>query len=221
MAKKLLTYHFSEPLDGIKTAKVDIDAGDGNLAIGRLSGGEAALASGALQYLENQNPPVHMLETSAGQMAFTLRAGGRGQTWLRLPWSACNGATEWQVQLNPVVTVDVRAHTSGGNVKIDLDGMAVTGLAADTGGGNIEVVLPGGASYQAAVKTGAGNVDVSVPAGAAVRIQARSGLGKVFVDERFGMLDKDTYQSDGYDGAAEKIEISASSGAGNVTISTR
>ena len=100
-AGNVLTHNLSEPLDGATTAKVDINTGDGNLTIDRLTGGEQVLASGTLQYLENQGLPTRSVNTSNGQATLTLKASGGGQPWFRFPWAACNGATEWQIHLNP------------------------------------------------------------------------------------------------------------------------
>ena len=142
-----------------------------------------------------------------------------GQPWFRFPWAACNGATEWQIHLNPTVSSDITAHSDGGNVKLDLAGMAITRVSADTGGGNMEVVLPDNAAdLSVTAKSGAGNVVVHLPSGIAARIHATSGLGKVIVDSWFSKIDKNTYQSPDYDGAANKVEITASSGAGNVSV---
>ena len=93
--------YLSEPLDGATTVKVDINAGDGNLTIDRLTGGEQVLASGTLQYLENQGLPTRSVNTNNGQATLTLKASGAGQPWFQFPWAACNGATEWQIHLNP------------------------------------------------------------------------------------------------------------------------
>jgi len=43
----------------------------------------------------------------------------------------------------------------------------------------------------------------------------------VIVDPRFRPIDKNTFESSDYETAAEKVEITLSSGAGNVTVSTR
>ena len=222
MAKNVLTHNLSEPLNGATTVKVEISAGDGNLTIDRLSGGEQVLASGELQYFENQGVPACTLNTSNGQATLTLKGGGAGQSWFRFPWAACNGATEWQIHLNPTVSSEITAHSDGGNVKLDLAGMAVTRVSADTGGGNMDVVLPDNAiNLSVAAKTGAGNVVVLVPSGIATRIHASTGLGKVIVDSRFSKIDGNTYQSPDFDSAANKAEITVHSGAGNVSVNTK
>ena len=85
MAKKVLTYNLSEPLGGATTAKYDINAGDGNLAIDTRTGGEPVLASGTLQYLENQDLPARSVTISNGEATLTLKSSDAGQPWLRFP----------------------------------------------------------------------------------------------------------------------------------------
>ena len=236
----VLTHNLSEPLNGAKTAKINIDSRIGNLTIDRLTGGEPVLASGTLQYFENQGLPTRSVSSDSGQATLTVRGGD-----IRLPWAADNGAIEWQIHLNPTVASDITAHSGGGNVKLNLTGMDVTGLSADTGGGNMDVLLPNNAAnlsvtaktgagnvtielgsgltghHAVTAHSGAGNVVVRVPSGVAVKVHATSGLGKVSVDARFSQAGGNTYQTPDYDGAANQVEITAHSGAGNVSISTK
>lgn len=245
MAKKLLTHNLMEPLDGVKTAKVDINTGTGNLTIDGLPSGVQVLASGTLQYLENQSSPDCSLEKSDGHATLALSAKGGIHTGFRFPWSACNGATDWQIHLNSNVKSEITACSGGGNVKLNLAGMAVTCVSADTGGGNVDVVLPdnsanlcvtaksGGGNVSVEIgsgttgsgtvlaSSGAGNVMVTVPAGIAARIHPKTGLGKLILDSRFSNIDGATYQSPDYDTAADKVEITISSGAGNVSVITK
>jgi predicted membrane protein len=140
---------------------------------------------------------------------------------------------------------DITAHSGGGNVRLDLAGMAITRVSADSGGGNMDVVLPDGAANLSILartgggsvtveigsgttgsnivnaSSGAGNVVVRIPSGVAARIHATTGLGKAIVDSRFSQTDKNTYQSSDFDQAANKVEITAQSGAGNVSVNTR
>jgi hypothetical protein len=222
MAKNVLNHNLSEPLGDATAVKIDIDNGDGNLAIDALTSGEQVLASGTLQYLEKQGLPTRTLNTSNGHATLKLKASGGGQPWFRLPWQACNGATEWQIHLNPTVSSDITAHSGGGNVKLDLAGMAVTHVSADTGGGDMDVVLPeDAANLSVTAKTGAGNVVVHIPSGMAARIHATTGLGKAIVNPRFSKTDKNTYQSPDFDSAPNKVEITVHSGAGNVSVNTK
>src|SRR5512134_626693 len=120
MAKKVLTHNLSEPLEGVKTAKFDINTGTGNLTIDRLNAGEGLLASGSLEYLEKQDPPAWTVDSRDGQAKLMLKASGGMQPGFHWPWAACNGETNWQIHLNPTVSSDITAHSGGGNVKLDL-----------------------------------------------------------------------------------------------------
>jgi len=197
------------------------------------------------EYLEKQGMPTRSLTTINGQDILTLKASGNGQPWFRLPWSACNGATDWQIHLNPDVPSEITAHSDGGNMELDLSSLAVSCLSADTGGGNLDVTLPDKAvDLNVIAKTGAGNVTVDigsatrgssvinassgagsvivrVPDGLAARIHPASGMGKVIVNPRFSKLDVNTYQSPDYETAADRVEITIKSGAGNVSVDAR
>jgi hypothetical protein len=245
MANKVLTDTLSEPLNGATTATLDIDSGTGNLTIDGLTSGEQLLATGTLQYIENQARPIRWVCSDKDQVVFALDGHGSGRPCFGFPWLSRTGATEWQIHLNPAVRSDITAHSDGGNIKLDLDGMAVTHLSADTGGGNVDVALPDRvANLHAAAATGAGNVTVEigssttgrntvdansgagnvvvrVPRGMAARVHATSGLGRVTVDPRFNKIDRTTYQSADYDGARDTVEISVKSGAGNVSVDTK
>jgi len=224
MANNVLTHNLSEPLRSTTAAKINIDNGDGNMILDGLTSGEPVLASGTLEYLEKLGLPSSTLDLdgSNGQATLTLKASRGRQTWFRFPWQACNGATTWQIHLNPGVQADINAHSDGGNVKIDLAGMNVARLAADTGGGNMDVVLPEEISnLSVTAKSGAGNVTVRIPGGIAARIQATTGMGKVVLDGRFSKVGDKTYQSPDYETAAKKAELTLSSGAGNVSVTTK
>jgi hypothetical protein len=244
MTKNLLTDNFSEPLNEATTAKFDIQAGDGNLTVDQLTGGEQFLANGTLQYLENQGLPTRSYVATDGEANLTLRGGANKQPRFRLPWATCNGETLWQIYLNPTVASDITAHSNGGNIRLNLAGMAVTRVSAYTGGGNMDVTLPEDVSDLSVLartgagnvnveigsgitgsnslnaESGAGNVVVGIPSGVAARIYAKTGLGKAIVDPRFNKIDDNTYQSPDYDETANKVEITLKSGAGNVIVQT-
>lgn len=244
MARNVLTETLSEPLDGATAAMIDIHTRDGNLTVGRITTAEPLLASGTLEYLDDRDRPMRTRDASDGTVTLSLQGGKAGQPWFRLPWTGCNGATRWRIRLNPTVACDITARSGGGNVALDLAGMAVTRVSAETGGGNVSVVLPDdaadldvaartgagavsievGAVRGTAVvnaRSGAGNVDVRLPGGVAACIHATTGLGKAIVDPRFSQVDGTTYASPDYDAAADRVEITVHSGAGNVSVNIK
>lgn len=243
--QNILTHDLAESLNGAKSAYFDINAGTGNLTIDTQTSDVHVLASGKLEYVEKQGPPVRSTSTNDGQTTLLVKASGPGKPSFRLPWAACNGETAWLIHLNPAVKSEITARSDGGNIKLDLTGMNLTRVSAETGGGNMDVVLPeNGANLSVNASTGAGNVtvkigkdltgnnainansgagnvDVQIPNGIEAKIHAKTGLGKVIMDSRFTMIDKNTYQSPGCDRAANKLEITVSSGAGNVIVRSK
>jgi len=232
-------------LNGAKSATIEIDTHQGNLVVDRLAGGEQLLAAGTLEYLEKRGLPTRHLSSSNDAAQLAIHGAGGTRAALRLPWQACNAATDWNIHINPRVALEIDAVSGGGNIKLDLTGMEVARVSAESGGGNMEVAMPekaanlsvaattgggnvtvelgrntkGGNTVKA--ESGAGNVTVLVPSGIAAKIHAVSGLGKVIVDPRFGMIGSDTYQSADYEEARDRIEVTAKSGLGNVSITTK
>ena len=242
MSNNLLTEELAATLDGATSATIEIDSGSGNLSIDELADARQTLATGTLQYFEKQGRPSESVSAENGHATLTVKGTDSGRQWFHFPWSACNGATDWQIHLNAAISSEISARTGGGNVKLDLAHMALTRLSADTGGGNMEVVLPDhAANLQVAARTGAGslvvkigegtagsnaidahsgagNVVIKVPHGMAVSVHAKSGLGKVLLDPPLRKIDGHTYQSEDYDNASDRAEITVSSGAGNVSV---
>jgi len=221
-SKNLLTDELSIPLNGATTARIEINPGDGNLSIDGSLQDDQLLACGDLQYFENKGVPVRITKTEGSHSTFTLKGAGMAKPWFRVPWAGCNGGLDWQIHLNPATTIDLVVQTGGGNVVLDLAGLSLSRVLADTGGGNVAIVLPDTADgLNLTAKTGAGVVEVSVPMGIAARIHATTGLGKVTVDPRFSQIDKNAYQSPDFEQAPQKVEITVSSGAGVVNITSR
>jgi hypothetical protein len=245
MANKILTEKFSEPLNGARSATIKVDTRQGNLFVDRLAGEDQLLAAGTLEYMEKRGVPSRSLTSSDHAARLAIQGAGGSRAVLRMPWQACNAATEWNIHLNPRVALGIDAVSGGGHVKLNLTGMHVTRVSAESGGGNMEIALPEkAADLDVAVTTGGGNVNVEigrgttggntvkaesgagtvtvqVPAGIAARIHAVSGMGAVIVDPRFDMIAEHTYQSADYDGARDKIEIAAQSGLGSVSVTTK
>ena len=103
------------------------------------------------------------------------------------------------------------------------DNAANLSVTARSGAGNVSVEFGNGITGSNTVnaKSGAGNVVVQVPNGLAARVHVTYGMGKATIDSRFSKIDKNTYQSPDYDGAANNVEITVNSGAGNVSVYTK
>lgn len=245
MDRNVLIHEIAEPIEDAKTARIELDADDGNMTIDASATGEPMLLRGTLEYYEQQGLPIETLTYEKDKALFTLMGIPSRKPMFHLPWSACNGATNWAIHLNPAIPAAVIAHSDGGNLTLDLAGMTLSEVSASTGGGNIDLALPDGSSNLSVnAKTGAGNVTIdlgeglagrnsiqassgagnvmiNLPAGIAARVHASSGLGGTQVASRYNLVGKDTYQSIDYEAASSRLEIEAKSGAGVVIVSIK
>ena len=118
----------------------------------------------------------------------------------------------------------VSADTGGGNVEMVLpENAANLSIIAKTGGGNVTVEIDRGITGSNIVEasSGAGNVVVRIPHGAVARVHASTGLGKVIIDPVLRNCGGNLYQSPDFDDAANMVEITVKSGAGNVIVETQ
>jgi hypothetical protein len=219
MATRLAVRELFEPIGNIISAEVIINPGDGNLKVDGSVDNVDELASGSLQFIEKFSPPTWIVTNHLGKTTLTVETQAKRQPWHRLPWAACNGATEWHISINPRVFSGINTHSDGGNITLDLIGMPVTQVYADTGGGNVEISLPIPISdLLVDAASGAGNVIIHLPCDVAASIIAKTGLGKAIIASRFVEVGKNTYQTDGYEYADKKVLITITSGAGNVIV---
>ena len=70
----------------------------------------------------------------------------------------------------------------------------------------------------AEIDGGVGNITLRVPDGVEARINIDSGLGQVNVDNRFSRQGDNNYVTSGYDGAAERLDITLKAGVGSVEV---
>ncbi len=221
MARQTNTETISAPLNGATEARIEINAADGTLTVSALRESPSVLAAGVLEYSTKQGPPRQDLAVKDGRAILSLAGGRARQRWVRLPWAACNGATNWSIHLNPSVPDEVTAHSDGGNLKLDLSHLSIRQASADTGGGNIDLSLPVPAGdLRAEARSGAGNVVVTVPKGVAASITASTGLGRVVIDPCFQTAGSGACQSPDYETASQRATITLRSGAGDVRVVT-
>lgn len=239
----VFTQTLSEPLNGATAARVEIHRYSGDLTIEKYTGNEPVLVSGNLAYLEGQE---FTKSTGAdGQTAVLSLATDVRQAGFRPPWEGCDDDTLWQISLNPNVPSDIDVYSGGGEISLDLTGIAVTRVSAETGGGIVNLVLPeNGSNLSASAKSGAGNVNIEVrkgftgtstisaesgagtvvvrlPEGLAARIRVSSGAGKAVVAPQYGKIDDTTYQSTNYETASDRVEITVKTGMGSITVETK
>jgi len=104
VSNQLLGDELSTHLDGVTSARIEINTGSGNLEIDELPPNKQLLACGSREYFEKQGKPTQIFTTEHGDATMTLTLKGTTvvQPWFRLLCAACNGAAQWHIHLEVI-----------------------------------------------------------------------------------------------------------------------
>jgi hypothetical protein len=137
-----------------------------------------------------------------------------------MPWNWGPGASlDWRLNLNSGVPLTLEIESGAGESRLNLTDLKVVNLHVKTGASSTEVSLPAKAGHtQARIEAGVASVVIRVPEGVAARVRAQGGLSDIRVDRaRFPRMG-DTYQSEDYASAANKVDLRIDMGVGSVDI---
>lgn len=199
---------FSQSLQGVERAEIEVEFGAGDLLVGSLPPKSAQLVEGTAR------PSV--------EQEFRVRRG-TGELKLRVPgrqpfWRAGDQGPRLEAMLSTGVPLDLTVRAGAANVRLDLGSLKVNRLLIETGASRIAVDLPSAGSTEATVKAGAAQVNISVPRGVAARITTEGGLSSFDVDtSRFPKADGG-FESPGFSTAVNRVEIRVESGVSSVSI---
>lgn len=118
---------------------------------------------------------------------------------------------------------DVTVKTGMGEIVIDVPGspagLLVDSLEVNSGSGAVKVVLPNKGNYDASISADMGSITVSVPDDLEAQAKISTDMGsKEVSNPRFNKVDADTWETSGYSGAANRVQLDIQSGAGGVTV---
>ncbi len=134
-----------------------------------------------------------------------------------MPWTW--GAREWIFGLNRSIDWQLHLEMGASDALIDLKELRITELSIDTGASNTKVILPSSAGYtHVDLDGGAASILFEIPEGVAARIQVDSGLASIEIDRLRFPRTGEFYQSENFETAENKIDISADFGAGSLRI---
>jgi len=202
------TSSFTEPLDGVGSARVGVDFGAGKLLLGSLPESSQNLAEAQFGGSGKVDATVKRHGSEA-----TLQLSRTSGSFL---WGADE---EWNVNLSRRVAIDLDLNTGASNVELDLTDLLVDKFTLNAGASKIQVWFPrtvGGTD--ATVKAGAADLDLVVPEGVAARISIDAVLANVNVDETRFPKKGDRYESAGFDEAPNRLTLEIDSGAARITI---
>lgn len=185
--------HVTVARDGASSLELRMTFGGGRL---RLRGGGPAL-----------------VEAHSGRddiEADVRRAGDRARVRLDFhgPWGYARGPAEWEVASAADVPTDLRVSAGAGDIDLDLSGLRVARAELRIGAASARVVLPPPTGdVPVSISAGAAHLTVEIPAGVEARVTT---AGLVSVTGRT--------ETPGYAAARDRVTVSASGGAAQLTI---
>ncbi|MEW6033702.1 MAG: DUF5668 domain-containing protein [Chloroflexota bacterium] len=200
---------FSQPLQGVERAAVEINFGAGDLLVGSLPADSTNLAAGTGAPGVDQD--------------FRLR-NGTAELELRVPahapfWYTGDKGVRLEAMLSPKVPLELTVKTGASNAQLNLTALRLTRLKVDTGASRLRVQLPAAAgTTEAEIRAGAAHVTVTIPPGVAARVTPTTGLGSFNIDtSRFPKVGA-YYESPDYATASNRVNLRVDAGVSSVDI---
>lgn len=123
--------------------------------------------------------------------------------------------------LDPAVAWDLNIKMGAVNGTLDLTGIAAENIKMSTGAADLTLIMGDKASNSNVdIKAGASKFELHVPKTAGVTMVIKNALSSTNVDELGWTKNGNIYTSPNYDGAAVKINVSCSMGAGKIDVYT-
>jgi hypothetical protein len=211
-AAQVVRESISQPLGTAKSADIEIAMGVGRLRIADLDQ-TSTLIAGEIAYPESNR--VDRTFGVRGDIAtFTLHEQDSQRNSLI---KYRNDDTLWDLRLAPATPMRLTIEAGVGESTLDLTQLKVTDLDLKTGVGTTMLTLPRHGPIQARVEGGIGSTTVRIPAGVAARITLDAGIGKVEVLGNYQRRGN-SYISPDFDTATNRVNLTASSGIGTITI---
>jgi len=208
-----VTESISQPLEGAKTAEIELKAGVNRLVlVSDASTGNLVEGTIALGEEEKLNRDFSVTGGNARYVLSYEKENG-------IHFSMGNNHNRlWNLHLNGGIPVNLTVNTGVGSSDVDLRQASVTGLKVSTGVGLATVYLPERGNFTAEIRGGVGKVRIVVPQGLAIRIHVQRGLGGLDVSGGLDEITRNEYVTPGYDTAKDKVELRVESGIGEIEI---
>lgn len=205
------TESYSEPLEGLTNARIEIDFTAGNLVMGSLPISSPYLVEAVSQTDED----------SATIRADFQRQDSTGRLYLstgqvnRQFWSE----TSWDINLARSIPLAIDVKSAVGNLNLDLSELQVTELQMDIDAGNYMVRMPSSAgTTNVYIKADVANLQLTIPEGVAARVNSEINLAAFEIDERRFPREGGYYMSRNFESAENRIDIDLECNIGRVEV---
>ncbi len=204
---------YSEPLDTMDRAQIEIEFTAGSLTMSHLSPTSTNLVEVG----------TGAGTGNAGIRADFSRTGNQGRLQLSKnrvnpPFWDDNDNT-WQVNLTGNVPLTLNIKSAASNLELNLKELKVTELQLDLGAGNCEVIMPTPTGTTVAyIKADVANTEVNMPEGVPAKIKIDSHLSAFEINRSRFPKQGDYYISDGFDSAQNRIYLEIEGDVGRIAV---
>lgn len=205
------TKNYSEPLDNIERAQIEIDFRAGSIIIGSLPPGSPNFVEVDSEVRDSRqtiNVDFHQ-ENGEGKLYLsTVNQWFWGGDWIR-----------WEVNFTGSIPLVISIKSAASNLELDLSELKVTELRMDVDAGNYRVTMPSSAgTSNIEIEADAANIEVIVPDGVAAKIQLNANLSVSDIDKNRFPQQGAYYLSDNFDAAQNRIYLVIDCDVGRVQV---
>jgi hypothetical protein len=203
---------FSEPLNGIDQAQLEVNMPAGNLVLESL-GDSGDLVSGELDLAGRVQPKWDYQETG-GRAEMSLAYAGGNSLRGFVP-----GENEtWTLRLSPQAEVSLKAELGAGQLELDLADLEISDLEVQTAVGQSLVTMPGQGTPTGTVRNVIGQLVIDIPRNMGAQIRINRALTSVSVPARYQEVADGLYQTEGWDSSEQRVDLTLEVVIGQVTV---
>lgn len=211
LSNGMTTKSYSEPLDDIERAQIEIDFSAGSITIGSLPPGSLNLVEVDSEVRDSRqtiNVDFHQQDGEGKLHLSTVNQWGWGGDRIR-----------WEVNFTRGIPLTISIKSAASNLELDLSELEVTELRLDVDAGNYRVTMPSSAgTSNIEIEADAANIEVIVPDGVAAKIQLNTNLSVSDIDKNRFPQQGAYYLSDNFDTAQNRIYLVIDCDVGRVQV---
>ncbi|HEX73957.1 MAG TPA: hypothetical protein G4N93_02255 [Dehalococcoidia bacterium] len=204
---------YSEPMDNMESAQIEVDFTAGSLTIG-------SLPFGSSNFMEATS---EVRGRDGGMNVDFHRQNGNGRLYLSTeranqPFWGGDGI-RWDINFTGSIPLTINIKSAASNIGLELSELRVTELRLDIDAGNCKVTMPSltGTTY-VYIKSDVANIELTIPDGVVAKIRADIDLSFFNVDQTRFPKQGDYYISDNYDTAQNRIYLEIDCDVGRVQV---
>jgi len=211
LSSGIVTKSYSEPLDSLERAQIEIDFSAGSITINSLPLGSPSLVeidSEVRNSRKTISVDFHQQDGEGKLYLSTVNQRFWGEAGIR-----------WEVRFAKNIPLVINIKSAASNMELDLSKLKVTELRLDVDAGNYKVTTPSKAgTSDIEIEANAANIEVTIPDGVTAKIQVDTNLSALDVDKSRFPQQGDYYMSPDFVSAENRVELEIDCNVGRVQV---